>query len=310
MLPGTYEPGPVIEATLRIYVNGELRPHASASWEGNTTGGLPASLVAAGDDIYSRTGTITWAPGTAVTLHPLAPVGENRWMPQHGDKVYIEAEVGDVRFPRFTGYLGVSTCDLLTDKVTTKITDGLGAALQTIMSVPPGLGRYLRSSWVAYRAIEQAGLGILPPVTADTVLQDAYQGGIRPVVGETIATGIEHGEQTGVTAWTNTRTRPAQVPRNGRDVMAYSRAGNPNDPAELRVNFSDGTAARLQYSPATRELALGAPGKGIVWRQVLEPNLNTQVLAFKLNTDRGNRYPYRRGKSRLPDRLGRRAAPG
>lgn len=283
MLEGKYEPGPVIEATLRIYVNGTERAHTSASWQGNTTGGLPESLVAAGDGVYSRTGSITWAPETAVTLHPLAPVGETRWTPTHGDKVYIEAEVAGVKFPRFTGYLEASTYDLTKDQVTTKITDGLGSALQTIMSVPPGLGRYLRSSWVAYRAIEQAGLGILPPITADTVLQDAYQGGIRPAVGETIITGIEHGEQTWVISWTGVRTRAAQVPRNGRDVMAYSRAGNPNDPAEIRVSFSDGTAARLVYTPATRELALGAPGKGVVWRRVLEPSQVTRILAFKIN---------------------------
>lgn len=284
MLKGKYEPGPVIEATLRIYVNGIERPHISASWEGNTTGGLPESLVAAGDDIYSRTGTITWAPETAVTLHPLAPVGETRWTPQHGDKVYIEAEVAGVKFPRFTGYLGASTYDLTTDRVTTDITDGLGAALQTIMSVPPGMGRYLRSSWVAYRAIEQAGLGILPPVTADTVLQDAYQGGIRPVVGETIITGIEYGESTGVISWTGVRTRASGAPRNGRDIMAYSRAGNTHDIAELRLILSDGTAAFLRYTPTSRELALSFPRRGVIWRQALPVSSTPRILAFKMNT--------------------------
>lgn len=284
MLPGKYEPGPVIEATLRIFVNGVERPHVSASWEGNTPGGLPESLVAAGDTVYSRTGTITWAPGSAVTTHPMAPVGETRWTPQHGDKVYIEAEVGGLKFPRFTGYLAASTYSLTTDEVTTKITDGLGAALQTIMSVPPGRGRYLRSSWVAYRAIEQAGLGILPPVTADTVLQDAYQGGIRPVVGETIITGTEYGESAGITSWSNVRTRPADVPRNGRDIMAYSRAGNSNDLAELRLILSNGTAAFLRYTPASRELALSFPRQGVVFRQILPASSDPRILAFKMNT--------------------------
>lgn len=46
MLKGKYEPGPVIDATLRIFVDGVERPHLSASWEGNTSGGLPSSLVA------------------------------------------------------------------------------------------------------------------------------------------------------------------------------------------------------------------------------------------------------------------------
>lgn len=284
MLLGKYEPGPVIEAKLRIYVNGIERPHISASWEGNTTGGLPESLVAAGDGVYSRTGSITWAPGSAVTLHPLAPVSETRWTPQHGDKVYIEAEVGGVKFPRFTGYLESSTYDLLSDKVTTSITDGLGAALQTIMSVPPGMGRYLRSSWVAYRAIEQAGLGILPPVTTDTVLQDAYQGGIRPVVGETIISGIEHGESTGISSWSNVRTRPVPASRRGRDIMAYSRAGNSNDLAELRLTLSNGTAAFLRYTPASRELALSFPRQGVVFRQILPASSDPRILAFKMNS--------------------------
>ncbi|WP_237205773.1 hypothetical protein [Rothia nasimurium] len=284
MLPGNYNPGPVIEAKLRIYVNGVERPHISASWEGNTTGGLPESLVAAGDDIYSRTGKVTWAPGSAVTLHPLAPVGETRWTPQHGDKIYIEAEVGGVKFPRFTGYLGASTYDLTKDQVTTDITDGLGAALQTIMSVPPGLGRYLRSSWVAYRAIEQAGLGILPPVTADTVLQDAYQGGIRPVVGETIITGIEYGESTGVISWTGVRTRASGAPRNGRDIMAYSRAGNTHGIAELRLILSNSTAVFLHYNPTSRQLALSFPRRGVIWRQALPVSSTPRILAFKMNT--------------------------
>lgn len=81
MLKGKYEPGPVIDATLRIFVDGVERPHLSASWEGNTSGGLPSSLVAAGDNVYSRTGSIVWAPETAVVEHPLAPVGESRWVP-------------------------------------------------------------------------------------------------------------------------------------------------------------------------------------------------------------------------------------
>ncbi|WP_237185483.1 hypothetical protein [Rothia nasimurium] len=283
MLPGKYEPGPVIEATLRIYVNGVERPHISASWEGNTTGGLPESLVAAGDDIYSRTGKVTWAPGSAVTLHPLAPVGETRWTPQHGDKIYIEAEVGGVKFPRFTGYLGASTYDLTEDQVTTKITDGLGAALQTIMSVPPGLGRYLRSSWVAYRAIEQAGLGILPPVTADTVLQDAYQGGIRPVVGETIATGSEFGGQAGVIAWTGTRTRPAAVARAGRDIMAYSRAWDTANISELRLTLSSGQVAALRYDPTGRWLSFTISGIGVLFQQALPAASTPRILAFKMN---------------------------
>lgn len=283
MLPGTYNPGPVIEAKLRIYVNGEERPHTSASWQGNTTGGLPESLVAAGDGVYSRTGSITWAPQTAVTLHPLAPVGEIRWTPTHGDKVYIEAEIGGVKFPRFTGYLGASTYSLTKDEVTTQITDGLGDALQTVLSVPPGSGGYLRSSWVAYRALEQAGLGVLPPVTSDTVLHDAYQGGVRPAVGEYGGGGIGYGDM-GVASASAAITKALNVPRGGRDIMAYSRAGNTVDVSEIRISLSNGATAFLRFTPANRELSFSAPGKGFVWSKQLPPSETTHILAFKMNS--------------------------
>ncbi len=288
MLPGKYEPGPVIEAKLRIFVNGVERPHLSASWEGNTTGGLPESLVAAGDGIYSRTGQVTWAPASAVTLHPLAPVGEGRWTPQHGDKIYIEAEVAGVRFPRFTGYLGASTYSLTRDEVTTDVTDGLGVALQVVMSTPPGFGKYLKSSWVAYRAVEQAGLGILPPVNADTVLQDSYQGGLRASVGDTPNTGIGHGESSGVESWTSALTTAVAAARNGRDVMAYSRAGNANDPAALSVTLASGTEVRLTYTPAQKRLTLTVGGVERFNQTGVENKGNPFILAFKLN-ERGTR---------------------
>lgn len=285
MLPGKYEPGPVIEAKLRIFVNGEERPHVSASWQGNTSGGLPESLVAAGDGVYSRTGSITWAPGSAVTLHPLAPVGETRWTPTHGDKVYIEAEVAGVKFPRFTGYLEASTYDLTKDTVTTKITDGLGAALQTIMSIEPRYEprAYLRSSWVAYRAIEQAGLGVLPPVTSDTVLQNSHQGGALPAVGTLETTGGGYGTPLGLEAlYQQSTLADASIDRAGRDVMVYTRAGAAGHDAFIEVKFTGGVNIKMTYTAAT----------GIIsgWNSITGtiPGFKTEdgpypLLAFKLS---------------------------
>lgn len=71
MLPGVYAPGAVIDARLRIFVDGVEREHVSAEWEGHTSGGLPESLIAAGDGVFSRTGRIKWAAGTATTAVPL-----------------------------------------------------------------------------------------------------------------------------------------------------------------------------------------------------------------------------------------------
>lgn len=289
MLPGKYEPGPVIEAKLRIYVNGKERPHVSASWEGNTTGGLPESLVAAGDGVYSRTGKVTWAPGSAVTLHPLAPVGETRWTPQHGDKIYIEAEVAGVKFPRFTGYLGASAYDLTSDKVTTDITDGIGVALQEILTVEPQLGfanNYLRSSWVTMRAFEQAGLGILPPVTSDTVLQNSGQSGTNPAVGRLIRSGIERGTALGQSTWDDMATWAEDTPRAGRDIMVYSRSAGVREHAtSVAVTFADPLLVMtLTYDLVTTELTLHSTGHGgVVFRQKVEPTEPMPPMAFKVN---------------------------
>lgn len=289
MLPGKYEPGPVIEAKLRIFVNGEERPHVSASWQGNTTGGLPESLVAAGDGVYSRTGSITWAPETAVTMHPLAPVGETRWTPQHSDKVYIEAEVGGVKFPRFTGYLGASTYDLTKDQVTTKITDGIGVALQEILTVEPQVGfanNYLRSSWVALRAFEQAGLGILPPVTADTVLQNSGQSGTNPAVGRLIRSGTERGTVLGQSTWDDMATWAAETSRAGRDIMVYSRSsGSRETPTTVAVTFRDPLVVMtLTYDVVAAELTLHSTGHGgVVFRQKVEATEPMMPMAFKVN---------------------------
>lgn len=76
----------------------------------------------------------------------------------------IVAVVNGTEFPRFWGYLGASTYSLTSDTVTTQISDNLQAGLQEIISIPPmaELQSYGRTAWVAYRAVEQAGYGVLP----------------------------------------------------------------------------------------------------------------------------------------------------
>lgn len=186
MLPGVYDPGAVIDARLRIFVDGVEREHISAEWEGHTGGGLPESLIAAGDGVFSRTGTIRWAPETATVSRPFAPAGDTRWVPTPGAKVRIVAEANGVSFPRFTGYLGASTFSLTSDEVETTITDGLSAALQTPVTLEPAAWTNeggATAGWVAYRALEQAGMGILPPVDESTVIHATGAFGMYPAVG-------------------------------------------------------------------------------------------------------------------------------
>ena len=252
MLNGAYEPGPVIDAQLRIFVDGVERPHLSASWEGNTSGGLPESLIAAGDGIYSRTGSITWAPESAVTRHPLAPIGESRWIPTQGAHVRIVAVVNGLEFLRFWGFLGASTYHVHSDTVTTQITDGLQGGLQEQISVPPMVDgtAYGRSAWVAYRAVEQAGYGILPPVTDDTCLHNSHQYGALAAVGKMVTPGAEYGTPLGATARRDQKTTAAAVPRNGRDIMIYARAFAPNVDSSVEVAFSDSSVLKVAYNSA------------------------------------------------------------
>ena len=284
MLKGKYSPGPVIDATLRIFVDGVERPHLSASWEGNTSGGLPSSLVAAGDGLYSRTGSIVWMPETAVVEHPMAPVGEQRWVPAQGAHVRIVAVVGGVEFPRFWGYLGASTYSLTSDTVTTQISDNLQAGLQEIISIPPmaELQSYGRTAWVAYRAVEQAGYGVLPPVTEDTVLQNSHQYGAAAAVGKMTTPGAEFGSHDGLVGRKGQTTEAdSTVSRAGRDVMIYSRVYNRNVSASVEVTFTDGARFIVSYDAVTKTFGGWSSATGVLssWPAVGE----RPVMAVKLN---------------------------
>lgn len=284
MLKGKYQPGPVIDATLRIFVDGVERPHLSASWEGNTSGGLPSSLVAAGDNVYSRTGSIVWMPETAVVERPLAPVGEQRWVPAQGAHVRIVAVVGGVEFPRFWGYLGASTYSLTSDTVTTQISDNLQAGLQEIISIPPmaELQSYGRTAWVAYRAVEQAGYGVLPPVTEDTVLQNSHQYGAAAAVGKMTTPGAEFGSPDGLVGRKGQTTEAdSKVSRAGRDVMIYSRVYSRNVSASVELTFTDGARFIVSYDAATKTFGGWSSATGAMssWPAVGE----RPVMAVKLN---------------------------
>lgn len=286
MLPGHYEPGAVIDAALKIYVDGVERPHVSASWEGNTTGGLPESLVAAGDGIYSRTGSITWAPQSAVTRHPLAPIGDSRWMPTQGAHVRIVAVVNGVEFPRFWGFLGASTYQLRSDTVTTQITDGLQGGLQEPVTISPTLaaGMYLRSGWVAWRSVEQAGYGILPPVTEDTVLHNGHQFGMLAAVGKTTGTGIGYGDNGYISA-ANQTTAAVPVERGGRDIMIYARAGNEREDASWRAQMTDGSTVSMTWSTSNRTVSLWTSRDGRVFeKEIVKIHDGSPLLCAKIGS--------------------------
>lgn len=286
MLPGTYAPGAVIDARLRIFVEGVEREHISAEWEGHTSGGLPESLIAAGDGLFSRTGRIKWAAGTATTAAPFAPAGETRWVPRHGASVKIVAEVNGVTFPRFTGFLGASTYSLVSDEVETAISDGLSAALQTPVTIEPAVlyKSQTTGGWTAYQALEQAGYGLLPPTTETTLIHAPGAFGLGAGVGEFVSADSVSEAAPGFLTSTNTIYRPIKgFDRHAEDLLAVSRAV-PNRDAAISLKLRGEAEVRLVWSRGASLLTLSQGGQLIGQVKVPSPQ-KCQLLAVAIAWD-------------------------
>lgn len=286
MLPGTYAPGAVIDARLRIFVDGVEREHISAEWEGHTSGGLPESLIAAGDGLFSRTGRIKWAAGTATTAAPFAPAGETRWVPRHGASVKIVAEVNGVTFPRFTGFLGASTYSLVSDEVETAISDGLSAALQTPVTIEPAVlyKSQTTGGWTAYQALEQAGYGLLPPPHETTLIYAPGAFGLGAGVGEFVSAGSVSEAAPGFLTSTNTIYRPIKgFDRHAEDLLAVSRAA-PSRDAAISLKLRGEAEVRLAWSRGASLLTLSQGGQLIGQVKVPSPQ-KCQLLAVAIAWD-------------------------
>lgn len=286
MLPGTYAPGAVIDARLRIFVEGVEREHISAEWEGHTSGGLPESLIAAGDGLFSRTGRIKWAAGTATTAAPFAPAGETRWVPRHGASVKIVAEVNGVTFPRFTGFLGASTYSLVSDEVETAISDGLSAALQTPVTIEPAVlyKSQTTGGWTAYQALEQAGYGLLPPTTETTLIHAPGAFGLGAGVGEFVSADSVSEAAPGFLTSTNTIYRPIKgFDRHAEDLLAVSRAV-PSRDAAISLKLRGEAEVRLVWSRGASLLTLSQGGQLIGQVKVPSPQ-KCQLLAVAIAWD-------------------------
>lgn len=241
---GIYSPAPVQEANMVVRVNGIVRPHQTANWGADSSGGLPDQVVSAGTGMRSRTGAIRWAgdPLAQAPPHPLRRV--DGWPPREGDKVEITATVGGVPFRRFTGRIGATTGSLVDGTLTSEITDVLNDHLSRAVNIPPELitavGMSYRTAW---RAVEQAGLGLLPQPTGegDVIIHHAPQGDVYPIIGGDSyiegATRID--DPYGLTAWTGMVTNALVGPtRAGRSVLCVARTA-PSVTSRLDVHFSD-----------------------------------------------------------------------
>ncbi|WHS51383.1 hypothetical protein QM007_05335 [Rothia sp. SD9660Na] len=261
MLPGNYNPGPAIEAKLRIYVNGTERPHLSATYGIDSTAGLPDAFIQGGTGITSRTGTVTWAPDSVIEANPFQPIGETRWTPHRGDTIIIESTVEGATYREFTGYIGETTYNLTRNTATSKITDGLGDFLaQKVTINHQGNIQGIFPAWQAYRALTAAGLGVLPPVSASTVLHANHQ--VYTSIAEVGSTTgrFMQGDSYGLHTMNLTHS-PSTSTITG-DVFAITRCAKAFD-TTFRLKI-DGTWYHLTFSRAANEYRLSKGGTRIL----------------------------------------------
>ena len=266
---GVYTPGPVIDADVTIRVNGVVREHVSMDWAGDTTGGLPEQVVSAGTGMRSRTGTIHWAQQDVQVEppHPLRQTGG--WPPREGDEVEINATVdtgqGPYSFRRFTGRVGRTTGSLTDGTLTSQITDTLGDALLAPCTIPAMItGDYGKSSRVLWMAFEQAGLGLIPPATSESVLHSLPQGGTSPVIGGGVSFApgggwSESGDPLGFSTWDGLLTYTTGAARGSKALVVLGRGSSLWD-SELTIRFVGGALVKVRFVKAARKVTMTVAG--------------------------------------------------
>ena len=208
------------------------------------------------------------------------------WPPRGGDEVVIDATVdtgtGPYTFRRFTGRLGRTTGSLTDGSLASEITDTLGDSLRALVNIPPMItGNYTKSYQIAYRAMEQAGLGVLPPPDSSTVAHVAGQGGNEPVVDDPSGTGaIGYGDPYGLLKITNLRIETTRTTRTEPRMLVMGRASSDED-SEVRASLSNGTTISLRHNRTTRNLGLFVSGVGWVLNTTSVDSSPLPILAFQ-----------------------------
>ena len=277
MQAGTYSPGPVVSATVRVLVAGVERPVESIEWAADTTGGLPDQVVSAGTGMRSRTGTVRWGQED-VQVDPPHPLRRaSGWPPRQGDAVVVEATVAGVTWRRFTGRIASTTGSLTAGTLSSKITDMLGDALSVPVSIEPTVGVHqARSIWTAHGAIEAAGLGLLPPWNEDGVVLAFHgQGGAAPVVG-TGNSQFSYGVD-----WGNAGYYPTSESRGARAALALARGGVGEPRTEITLVTTQATLV-LGFELATRALDLSVGGSR-VWTGTLGETGDIPLLGLLIS---------------------------
>lgn len=108
MLPGSVS-GTVQGWRTEVRVNGVLRSIESVSWSSEMAGDMPDQVIASGG-LGGASGTINWAPQTAVQARPVSPWAKvANWPPSPGDLVQVRVSDGVTWWNRFTGVIDKTT---------------------------------------------------------------------------------------------------------------------------------------------------------------------------------------------------------
>lgn len=258
MLAGKYEPKNPLDFTFTVRVNGVVRNHSSLSWAAETQSGLPDSMVSTGSSVVTRSGSITWAPDTAVVDSPFHPIGEQVWAPAYGDSVSIDASYEGVSWRLFTGK--ITETSFSGAGATSDIRDRLPDFLSRHISIDArGTAGNIAPDEQALRAVEYCGLGTLPSPALRREIPSAtlaahYSNFTLVEVGVNAVNTYREGTAYGVEVH-NMNLDPARQPVAGREVLVVSRSGmRPHDSSiSVRIN---NLLFTLTYAAAAGEYVL------------------------------------------------------
>lgn len=196
-----------------VRVNGVERKAESVSWDGEISSDLP-DAVAGVSGVTARTGTIRWAPQSAVQESPDSPWQRRAsWPPKPGDRVEVWAGDQGTSWRVFTGRIDSS--DGTDETLSSKIVDDYDrlsklVSIEPVAELMPAKQATETENWppattgiepwhVAYRAMRAAGYGLaVPQYSAGTRLIEAeLQGSYAPTLGRLQAAG----PQSSTLAW-------------------------------------------------------------------------------------------------------------
>lgn len=192
MLPGNVS-GTVQSWRTEVRVNGVLRAIESVSWSSEMAGDMPDQVIASGG-LGGASGTINWAPQTAVQARPVSPWAKvANWPPSPGDLVQVRVSDGVTWWNRFTGVIDKTTGD--TNSYQSSVIDfrdritGTFTHQALLRHMVPNIedGSYrsvgLNFWYPLTSALRSAGFCNVPQIEAPSALSVPLQGSAWPEAG-------------------------------------------------------------------------------------------------------------------------------